>query len=107
MTQRGDARDQSEPRPQPSVPTPRQTATTAVRRRPMPPHKAARPTNPKKVRRPRTVLSTGKPRDQKASSTDFAMQAVSVYAGATCIGFLLPGGKSGVEAFDADEHSLG
>jgi hypothetical protein len=30
-----------------------------------------------------------------------------VYAGNTCIGFLLERGRRGVEAFDADERSLG
>jgi hypothetical protein len=34
-------------------------------------------------------------------------QWCSVYAGQTCIGFLIGRGRSGVEAFNADEKSLG
>ena len=33
--------------------------------------------------------------------------AVALYDGQLCIGFLFSRGKSGIEAFDADEHSLG
>jgi hypothetical protein len=32
---------------------------------------------------------------------------LAVYDGRTCLGFLLPRGKQGVEAFDADDHLLG
>jgi hypothetical protein len=35
------------------------------------------------------------------------MQALSVYDGSRCIGFIMPRGKSGVEAFDGDTRSLG
>jgi hypothetical protein len=35
------------------------------------------------------------------------MQAVAVYDGQICLGFLLPRGKTGVQAFDADDRSLG
>jgi hypothetical protein len=31
----------------------------------------------------------------------------AVYDGRTCIGFLLPRGKAGIEAFDAEHASLG
>jgi hypothetical protein len=43
----------------------------------------------------------------EAISPEFVMQASSVYSGQHCIGHLLPRGKAGVEAFDADDHSLG
>jgi hypothetical protein len=32
---------------------------------------------------------------------------LSVYSGRTCIGFLLPRGRQGAEAFDANNVSLG
>jgi hypothetical protein len=32
---------------------------------------------------------------------------LAVYDGQTCLGFLLPRGKSGVEAFDAADKSIG
>jgi hypothetical protein len=32
---------------------------------------------------------------------------VSVYDGRQCVGFILPRGKRGFEAFDCDERSLG
>ncbi len=35
------------------------------------------------------------------------MQALAVYDGRVCIGFLLPRGKQGIEAFDSDTKSLG
>jgi hypothetical protein len=35
------------------------------------------------------------------------MQALSVYDGQTCIGHLLPKGKSGIAAYDADDRLLG
>lgn len=39
---------------------------------------------------------------------DFStMNALAVYAGQRCIGFLVPRGKLGTEAFDASERTLG
>jgi hypothetical protein len=35
------------------------------------------------------------------------MSALAVYSGQVCLGHILPRGKSGVEAFDADDRSLG
>ncbi len=35
------------------------------------------------------------------------MTALSVYDGSRCIGFLMPRGRQGIEAFDADDRSLG
>lgn len=35
------------------------------------------------------------------------MQALSVYDGTTCVRFLLSRGRQGIEAFDADERSIG
>ena len=32
---------------------------------------------------------------------------LSVYSGQTCIGFVMPRGRAGAEAFDANAHSLG
>jgi hypothetical protein len=36
-----------------------------------------------------------------------SMNALGVYVGSKCIGFLLPRGRQGVEAFGADDRSLG
>jgi hypothetical protein len=35
------------------------------------------------------------------------MTALAVYSGQVCLGHILPRGRSGVEAFDADDRSLG
>ena len=42
-----------------------------------------------------------------AEATSVQPTCLSVYDGRTCLGFLLPRGKQGVEALDADERSLG
>jgi hypothetical protein len=68
-----------------------------------------------KARKPATDLTVNGPpvsqagelRNQKLHEDRYAFQAIAVYAGQTCLGFLLPRDKSGIEAFDADEHSLG
>jgi hypothetical protein len=44
------------------------------------------------------MIPTGKPS---------AASMLSVYDGRACVGFLLNRGRSGVEAFTADERSLG
>ena len=53
-----------------------------------------------------TSLS-GKTGSRQATSPDLAMQALAVYAGQRCLGHILPRGKSGIEAFDQDDKSLG
>jgi hypothetical protein len=40
-------------------------------------------------------------------SEAYSIRLHAVYSGRVCIGFLLPRGRLGVEAFDADDHSLG
>jgi hypothetical protein len=70
------------------------------------PRKAAGPAT-NKVNGPHTVSQAGKPRDREATPSDSAFQGLAVYDGQTCLGFLLPRGKSGVEAFDADDKSIG
>ena len=42
-----------------------------------------------------------------AEATTSEARIQSVYSGQTCIGFLLPRGKQGTEAYDADWDSLG
>jgi hypothetical protein len=41
------------------------------------------------------------------SSSKIPMSALAVYSGQVCLGHILPHGKSGVEAFDVDDRSLG
>jgi hypothetical protein len=41
------------------------------------------------------------------SGSKIPMSALAVYSGQVCLGHILPRGKSGVEAFDADDRSLG
>lgn len=69
--------------------------------------KARRPATDLTVNRPHAVSQAGEPRDRDATSNQRAMQAVAVYDGQICLGFLLPRGKTGVQAFDADDRSLG
>jgi hypothetical protein len=54
---------------------------------------------------PRRVDPLGGKIDAEAAPDIIAMQ--SVYVGSTCIGFVYLRGPQGVEAFDADCHSLG
>ena len=68
--------------------------------------KAARPAIDKSIRKPRAV-SAWQQRDREATPLDYVMQALAVYDGQRCIGRLLPRGKQSVEAFDADDKSLG
>jgi hypothetical protein len=66
--------------------------------------KAARPATALTVDEPHTVQAGQlKNRDAKLSRPS----CLAVCAGQTCIGFLLSRGKIGVEAFDADNNSLG
>ena len=49
-----------------------------------------------------------KPRDAYKSFDPTTQPGfLAVYDGRTCLGFLLPRGKQGVEAFDHDDKSLG
>ncbi len=68
--------------------------------------KAARPAN-HKARRPRARISSVRSRSRQAIPEDFIFQASAVYAGQRCLGHILSRGKAGVEAFDADDRSLG
>ena len=43
----------------------------------------------------------------EANPEDSVFQALAVYDGSRCIGYLMPRGKTGVEAFDANTRSLG
>jgi hypothetical protein len=63
---------------------------------------AARPTG-LKTRKPRARKSASR----EAISPDFIMRALAVFDGQRCLGHLLPRGRMGVEAFDADDRSLG
>jgi hypothetical protein len=68
--------------------------------------KAARPAIDKSSRKPRAI-SARQQRDRKASRSYFMFQALAVFDGQQFNGHLLPRGKAGVEAFDADDRSLG
>jgi hypothetical protein len=41
------------------------------------------------------------------SGSKIPMSALAIYSGQVCLGHILPRGKAGVEAFDADDKSLG
>jgi hypothetical protein len=64
---------------------------------------------------PRPAVVGGRPREVRSADdgengspvTLPTASVQAVYDGRTCIGFLLPRGKIGIEAFDADQHSLG
>lgn len=45
------------------------------------------------------------PRQSRKAPDVFQM--LSVYAGQECVGFLFPRGRGAIEAFDANDHSLG
>jgi hypothetical protein len=75
----------------------------------MPRVKASRPATAETVRKPRAGVSAGQQKLSEANKTLDPTQAgfLAVFNGQTCIGHLLLRGKSGVEAFDADDKSLG
>jgi hypothetical protein len=56
------------------------------------------------------AVSAGRPKRCDADTpTEFPTQALflALYDGQRCLGHLLPRGKLGVEAYDADDRSLG
>jgi hypothetical protein len=69
--------------------------------------KASRPAAAIAAREPRVVSEhAGEPLGGEANFDP--CRCLAVYAdGNRCIGFLLPRGKSGIEAFDADTRALG
>jgi hypothetical protein len=69
------------------------------------PRKARKAANVTKRRDLRRVDQLGSKINTKATFDPIA--CLSVYSGQTCVGFLLRRGKSGVEAFGADDRSLG
>jgi hypothetical protein len=76
-----------------------------VRRR-----KAPKPASAGAVSGPRTRVSAGTRKQCGAHKTfDPSTQVdfLAVYSGQRCLGFLLPRGNVGIEAFDADDKSLG
>jgi hypothetical protein len=66
---------------------------------------------PKKRRRLATAGTARGPRKKSRARPDISaqeiLQALAIYDGQTCVGHLMPRGKSGVEAFNADTRSLG
>jgi hypothetical protein len=66
--------------------------------------KARRPATADAVREAHASFQAGKLKRRDATSPHTAL---SVYDGRCHIGFLLLRGKAGVEAFDADDRSLG
>jgi hypothetical protein len=68
--------------------------------------KARGPAADDAAREPRAGVSAGELRSREATFLRRSCLA-AVFAGQTCIGFLLSRGKLGFEAFDHDEHSLG
>jgi hypothetical protein len=71
--------------------------------------KALRPATAAAVASPNTNVSVGRRKHHVATSVDPTTQVgfLSVYDGQVCVGHLLPRGKTGVEAFDRDDKSLG
>ena len=67
--------------------------------------KAARPAN-HKVRKPRAVSSSAE-RNRQVIFPALPMQAIAVYVGQVCLGHILSRGKTGIEAFDFADRSLG
>ena len=67
-------------------------------------HRAARSAHPK-VRRPRTCRSAGELNG--AEATEPLVSCLCVYDGRVCIGHLILRGRSGVEAYDCDDVSIG
>jgi hypothetical protein len=67
--------------------------------------KAARPATAETVNGPRTSEHAAEPLEGDATQNQPALQ--SVYDGRERVGHLLLRGKQGVEAFDANEVSLG
>jgi hypothetical protein len=63
------------------------------------------PRGPKKV--VPTMRKNTRSKSVRQDDLSDALGLLAVYAGTECAGFLLPRGKSGVEAFDADNRSLG
>jgi hypothetical protein len=55
---------------------------------------------------PKVKVGTKRPLHSEITETEQA-RMLSAYSGQTCIGFLLLRGRSGVEAFTADDKSLG
>ena len=43
----------------------------------------------------------------EAKPENFVMQALSIYAGSRCLGFVMPRGRQGYEAFNTIDVSLG
>jgi hypothetical protein len=73
------------------------------------PH-AAKPATAGTVNGPHAKVSAGRRKLRDASKTfDPSTQPgfLSVYAGQTCLGHLLPRGRLGIEAYDRDDVSLG
>jgi hypothetical protein len=76
-----------------------------VRRR-----KAARPATATTVNGPHAKVSAGRQNHRdvlKPFDPTTQPGFLAVYDGQVCLGFLLPRGKAGVEAFDADDRFLG
>lgn len=73
----------------------------------MSPRKAADPATAKTVREAHGIARAGRLKRPQATPSDYAFQGLAVYDGQTCVGFLLPRGKVGFEAFDAADKSLG
>lgn len=56
----------------------------------------------------RARISSGKSKTRYANPTDSSTQSfLAVYSGTDHLDFLLLRGKTGVEAFDTDHHSIG
>jgi hypothetical protein len=60
-----------------------------------------------KARDPRRVDWLGGEVGSEATSKDFVFQGLAVHDGHVCIGYRLPRGRQGIEAFDANDKSLG
>jgi hypothetical protein len=69
--------------------------------------KASKPATARTVNGLRTKGFAGRQNLREATSDLNVMQALAVFDGQQCIGHLLPKGKLGVAAYDADDRLLG
>lgn len=72
----------------------------------MKPRKAVPPAS-QKARKRVPGVSFAKSKSPEAKPENFIMQAVAVYDGSRCIGFVMPRGRQGYEAFDIDTRPIG
>lgn len=73
----------------------------------MAPRKARNLATAKANREAHVGSQAGKLKSREATPAQIPMSMLAIYAGRTCLGHVILRGRSGVEAFDADDQSLG